>query len=260
MSSFPEKVVNDCILEFKQLCPKLEETCIMEERLKHQLKTSMENMKKGVEQEKAKLAPKVKRVEKTPEEKIQEALNLASEKNQNLVLIGKGRSLGLAFTVIEEINKDKNYRQDIVGYIRMLLDTPTNQDFTRGGSSRWKPVRRSNKELYELSVDPDTGSSQGMPRFYAKEELFAESGDNLELTNSKDRREKRKIWILVKKGDKRAQKNDVETAEKIYFENDGKRHDGAVSVNSFGWEKCDIRSSGDLPQQIISAKKSNGRC
>lgn len=258
---FSEKIVNDCIKEFKEVYSGLETALVAEAQLKKQLMGALENMKKNVEQEKIRLAQQKatssnKVAEKSPEEKIQEGFKMALETNQNLVLVGQYRSLGLVNSVIQKINEDEEYKQDIIEHILGLLKTPQGQDFGKSGNSRWKPVQGSDV-LYELSVNPKKqGHSQSMPRFYAKKEIFVQDGNVLELTHNKDKRPTDSIWVLVRKGSKRTQDNDIDMAEKVYFENDGLPHRGQVYVNALGWEKVDIRPGQTLKSlSIVKGKE-----
>lgn len=175
--------------------------------------------------------------EKSLEEKLQDAFTTALKTNQNLVIQGKNRSLGLTNSVIKEIMEDEEFGQDIIEHISGLLDTPQGQDFSWSGSSRWKQFKGSNGTLYELSVNPKTGHSQSMPRLYAKKEIFNLDG---ELTNNKDKGQTETTWVLVKKGSKRTQGNDKHTTEKVHFKNDGEPHKDALIINDLGWIKISI--------------------
>lgn len=201
--------------------------------------------------------PKTNITEKSKEEKIQDAFASALEKNQNLILVGKHRSLGLTNAVVQNIVDDDEYQEDIIEHIEGLLSTPQGQDFGRSGNSRWKPVQGSNV-LYELSVNPKTGHRQTTPRLYAKKELFIQNESSMELTNTQAKKKQETVWVLVRKGCKRTQENDIDLAEKVYFENDGKQHDGHVVVNNLSWEKVVVDPPFDVPQKVILQNGGRG--
>ena len=253
-SIFSKDIEQSFIKECQEIYPELENALVLDYKLKKKLQTALALFKKTVEQEKTKLIQqklpqKVK--EKTSEEKVQEAFTNALEENKNLVLMGTYRSLGLTNVVIGETDIDEEYKQDIIEHILGFLDTPQGQDFGKSGNSRWRPVLGT--DLYELSVNPKkVGHSQKMPRLYAKKELFARNGNSLELTSKKEKNSTESIWVLVRKGTKRTQENDIDMAEKVYFKNDGKQHYGYIIMNDLGWEKIDLRKA-NLPQREISS-------
>lgn len=257
---FPEKVEKECIEGFQMVYSDLEKGLETESLLKRELRNALTSFKQAVIQEKLKLQqakavvlPKIP--EKTPEEKIQDAFDMALEKEENLVLIGPHRSLGLTNQVIKDINKDEEYKEDIIDHIFGLLKTPQGQDFGKAGNSRWKPVQGSDI-LYELSINPKVGHRQNMPRLYAQKELFVQTPNTIELTNNKNDNQTENIWVLVKKGSKRSQENDIDMAEKVYFQNDGKPHRGQITVNDLGWQKVDIRPQPTLPQKKLAIAKT----
>ena len=106
-----------------------------------------------------------------------------------------------------------------------LLSTEYGKRFGRSGNERWRKVRGSDG-LLELSINPKSGHSQAMPRLYAKKELFVQDDKTIELTNNNDKRQTTTIGVIVKKaikGSTKTQENDMDVAEKFFFQNDGKQ-------------------------------------
>ncbi len=266
---FSEKSENDCKVELQIARLELKGMFIKELKRKKRLSDALVNLqnavKKESEEKSKKTVAKQEKQERTPEEQIIDGFNEALKAQTNIVLIGKFRSLGLTHPVIKDILEDETFRDDIISYISGLLKTQYGKDFGRSGNERWKKVLGSDG-LSELSINPKSGHSQAMPRLYAKKELFVQDDTTIELTNNKDKRKTATIPVVVKKaikGSTKTQENDMDVAEKFFFQNDGKQHDGErdghALTNNLGWIKKVIYSDDDTPQKLPIPHSPGGR-
>ena len=255
---FPEQARQTCIKSFRVIYPKLEEKITEEYLLCKQLKARFIDAQKAINAEREAAAKANLERPKTPEEKIQGAFNEASKANKNLILEGNCRSLGFTHALIQQINEDETNKQDIIEYVSELLGTAQGKSLNKSGNGRWKPVQGS-KVLYELSINPKGGHRQSMPRLYAKKEFFVQEGDQVRLTNPREKKKMVSIRILLKKGDKGNQENDMDVAEKIFFENDGKQHSGAIVVNNQGWMKAKIANNPTPTHAPVPPKNAKDR-
>lgn len=208
---------------------------------------------------------KIEAEEKT---KITEAMDAALKKHQNLILLGRERDFALAYTVLKDAKADKIYYQDIVEHLQKFLATPQGQDFIIRGEMRWRPMKRMDGiTINELAISPAGGNSEAMPRFYCKKELFAKQGKEYVITNQRQEEKKKStqppltIWVATKKGDKRKQLSDAQTAQNMGFVNDGQPYTANKTINNLSWYTLDLsKTPTPLPvKKMVAQQVGAGR-
>ena len=175
-------------------------------------------------------------------EKIRDAINLAIQRGQNVVLKGQYRTLGLTLPTMKALMDDQ-YAEDSMEHIDKVLRTPLDEDVIIRGANRWKQFA-SDGHLYELTVCPKSGHSQAMPRFYFQKRFFV-------LTDSANPRMVPSngnapadgnacvVWVGVRKGTKRSQKRDAALADAVLFPGDMKTS-ALQSYNTLSWMMADV--------------------
>lgn len=203
------------------------------------------------------------KVEQEEKSKIEEAIAVAFQKRQNLILIGRERNFALAYSVLRDVKSDETYRKDILEHIQKFLSTPQDQDFVIRGEMRWRPMKCI-VGINELAISPLGCNAESMPRFYCKKELFTKQGKEYCITNRRQEAKKKNapqpltIWVATKKGDKRKQFSDAQIAQNMLFVNDGQTYSNGKVMNNFSWYTLDLSQPPVTTQvnQSLAIKKS----
>lgn len=199
-----------------------------------------------------KLAPAIPETEKPQpvlsdieqQKKIEQAINFSVQRQNNLIIKGGHRTFGLSCSVLKEIQSDEDFKQDILEQLQKLSNTPHGTAFIVDGKVRWKTFKGVNG-IRELAISPQKGHSQGMPRIYFTEIPFKTEGASFKLVGANDENSAM-VWVGLKKGDKRDQKNDAEWALKL---------SNCVGGN---WYLCDVMTPSNPPSKQFTIRKIKG--